>query len=148
MVTLIALKVGAPQGTAWMCPRTESKQGAGDGCDFDICSKCKVATCSRRQLSSEVKQAIFNCIPNVDADPFEHVSPPEEEWNKYYTVEDSKLSVRDIALEVKVSLESLLMYNGDIGLQPQSRLRRGTTLWIPESLEYIKECEERKNPES
>lgn len=72
-----------------------------------------------------MKQAIFNCIPNVDADPFEHVSPPEEEWNKYYTVEDSKLSVRDIALEVKVSLESLLMYNGDIGLQPQSRLRRG-----------------------
>ena len=39
--------------------------------------------------------------------------------------------VSEVAAELKVSIFSVIDHNGNIGLEPSSPLRKGTTLWRP-----------------
>ena len=109
-------------GTTWRCPRR--------GCSYDLCSGCKDKKSSRRCLLPATKMAIYNAMPNLDVDPYEN-NDGGHTWAGLYVVEFPGVSIRDIALDVKVSLGALIDNNDGIGLTTTSRLRKGTTLWIP-----------------
>lgn len=114
-------------GTHWRCSRRS--------CNYDLCTPCKKNKSSRRRLLPSTKLTIFNKIPNLEHDPYEGVDGNDIGWwGKYETTVPGVL-VKDIALDVKVSLAALIENNGDrngkINLKPDSRLLKGTTLWIP-----------------
>ena len=106
-------------GTAWRCAR----------CDYDVCSACKIGLSLRRRLRPCTKLSIFSRMPNVDEDPYEDVDGGDD-WSCLYTVQRAS-TIRDVALDVKVSLGALIDHNDGINLQTTSSVRRGTTLWVP-----------------
>ena len=109
-------------GTTWTCSRRL--------CDYDLCSSCKDVVADRRLLAPATKTLIYNAIPNVEQDPFEDQDGGDE-WSGLYRTTSSGVLIKDVALHCKVSLAALLDHNGGNGLAPDSRLRRGTELWIP-----------------
>ena len=110
------------RGTAWTCDVAE--------CKYDICVPCKAIMEVRRRLDPAVKKLVYARMPNCDDDPFED-NDGGADWNVEYTVARAGMLVSEVAAELKVSITSLIDNNGNIGLEPSSRLRKGTTLWRP-----------------
>ena len=70
-------------------------------------------------------------MPNCDDDPFLE-NDSGADWNVKYTVARSGMLVSDVrGGGAGVSIVSLIDKNGNIDLEPPSRLRKGTTLWRP-----------------
>ena len=109
-------------GTTWRCTRRL--------CDYDLCAKCKELKSARRRLLPATKLEIYAAMPNLDADPFEDVEWAET-WDKEYKTLRPGEVIKDIARSLQISVASLLAMNQGQGFEPNSRLRKGTGLWVP-----------------
>ena len=115
-------EVCGARGTTWTCDAAE--------CKYDICSPCRTNKLVRRQLDPDVKKLVYRRMPNCDDDPFSDVDGGPD-WYGEYKVTRAGMLVSEVAAELKVSIFSLIDHNGNIGLEPSSPLRKGTTLWRP-----------------
>ena len=60
-----------------------------------------------------------------------------------HKIDDSTKELKQIALDLKLSLRGLIMHNGGLGLTAGTKLQRGTTPWVP-SAENTPVCNNRE----